>query len=173
MPLSKRHEMFCREYVIDFNASRAARAAGYSRENAPSAGCGLAKDPQCMVFIAELMMGLHKRVTLTAEQLLDFYQRAVTVDRTQLVDETGQHKGLHELGEELGGLVEGYKITDKGVEVKLVSRLQAARDLGEHMSMFKKIVDLRHSGGVAVATVPITTDDPNAAAAEYQRLVKG
>lgn len=169
--MDKRKEMFCREYVIDWNASRAARAAGYSKAGAPQRGCELSKDPACMEFIAELAMGMHKRLTVTAEQLLDFYQRAVTVDRTGLVDEDGHHKGLHELGEDLGGLVEGYKITDKGVEVKLVSRLQAARDLGEHMSMFKKIVELR--GGVAVASVAITTDDPNQAAAEYARLIKG
>ena len=171
--MNKRQEMFCREYVIDWNASRAARAAGYSRESAPARGCELSQDPECMAFIAELTMGLHKKAALTAENLLDFYNRAVSVDRTGLVDEDGRHKGLHELDADLAGIVEGYKITDKGVEVKLVSRLQAARDVGEHLGTFKRIVELHHSGGVAVAAVKVDADDPNEAAEQYQRLMRG
>lgn len=40
-----RHERFCHEYVIDYNASRSARAAGYAESGAGTEGYKLLKNP--------------------------------------------------------------------------------------------------------------------------------
>ena len=44
--LTEKQKIFCREYVIDWNASRAAREAGYSENTAGEIGHENLKKPQ-------------------------------------------------------------------------------------------------------------------------------
>jgi phage terminase small subunit len=36
--LTEKQKLFCKEYIIDFNATRAAKAAGYSEDSAKEIG---------------------------------------------------------------------------------------------------------------------------------------
>lgn len=52
--LNARQTRFCMEYVIDFNASRAAMAAGYSKKTAGQIGYENLKKPEIQSFISGL-----------------------------------------------------------------------------------------------------------------------
>lgn len=151
MVMNRRQEMFCREYVIDFNASRAARAAGYSRDTADVQGSRLLTNVECMIFLAELAQGMHKRVAMSAEQLRDRYARMIAVDRRNFEDEDGRQKRLADLDEETALLVDGVKLTDTGYEVKTVSQRALMRDYGETFGMFKQVIEQTSSVTVAVS----------------------
>jgi phage terminase small subunit len=55
LKLTVKQELFCKEYIIDFNASRSALAAGYSKKTAPSMGAENLIKPQIQAELARLM----------------------------------------------------------------------------------------------------------------------
>lgn len=68
--LSQKERMFCHEYIIDFNATRAAIAAGYSEKTAYSAGGRLLKDVDIKKYISELKQKRQEEVDFTAAEVL-------------------------------------------------------------------------------------------------------
>jgi len=53
--ISKQEQVFCEEYVVDFNATQAAKRAGYSRKSAYSIGSEKLKKPEIENYICYLM----------------------------------------------------------------------------------------------------------------------
>lgn len=58
--LTGKQKRFCEEYIFDFNASRAARVAGYSEDTAGSMGSENLQKPEIKAYIAELQDDLGK-----------------------------------------------------------------------------------------------------------------
>jgi phage terminase small subunit len=58
--LTGKQKKFCEEYIFDFNASRAARVAGYSEETAGEMGYENLNKPQIKAYIDELQSDLSK-----------------------------------------------------------------------------------------------------------------
>jgi phage terminase small subunit len=72
--LTEKQKIFCREYIYDWNATRAAKAAGYSEDTAGSMGAENLKKPQIQAYIAEIQKDLEKiagvsRLRLVQEHL--------------------------------------------------------------------------------------------------------
>lgn len=94
MPILRnaRHEKFCREYVIDHNASKAAIRAGFT--NGPGIGVTasrLLKDPKISERIAYLDEKHMKAADITAERVLEELGRiafAKAVDGVKNSDKT-------------------------------------------------------------------------------------
>jgi hypothetical protein len=101
-------------------------------------------DPRAMLFLNDLLQDRHKAQEVTAEEIRANLAAIGRADRRNLVDETGAYKRLSEIDEELARAVEGYKVTDKGVEVKLASRLRAWELLAELNGMKKLQVEVSH-----------------------------
>lgn len=68
--LTPRQANFCREYVVDFNATQAAIRAGYSVLGAGEAGYRLLTNGQVMKLIEGLQDGVVKEAKLTAVDVL-------------------------------------------------------------------------------------------------------
>ena len=68
--LTKKQEMFCREYIIDFNATRAALAAGYSEKSAYQIGSENLNKVEIQAFLSELMQARNERVKIDADYVL-------------------------------------------------------------------------------------------------------
>jgi phage terminase small subunit len=73
--LTHKQEMFCREYIIDGNATRAAIAAGYSEKTAYSIGEENLKKPEIMQFIEKLRAPIIKKLDISAERILEEYAK--------------------------------------------------------------------------------------------------
>ena len=65
MPLHPRHQLFVEEYLVFFNASAAARAAGYSRKRYRQTGWDLLRRPDVKAAVAK---GFKKRLAAAAER---------------------------------------------------------------------------------------------------------
>ena len=52
--LTDKQKRFCEEYIIDWNATRAAKAAGYSEDTARSIGCENLTKPNVVAYLDEL-----------------------------------------------------------------------------------------------------------------------
>jgi len=64
--LTDKQEMFCREYVIDWNATRAAIAAGYSEDTAKQTGYENLTKPYIKEYIEEIQKDLAKLAGISA-----------------------------------------------------------------------------------------------------------
>tara|TARA_R110002126_G_scaffold89252_2_gene213395 strand:- start:7893 stop:8282 length:390 start_codon:yes stop_codon:yes gene_type:complete len=70
MELNERQKTFCKEFIIDFNATRAAIKAGYKEKTARSIGSENLTKPNIQEYIAELTQARNKRVEVTADRVV-------------------------------------------------------------------------------------------------------
>lgn len=67
--------MFCKEYLIDLNATQACIRAGYSEKTARSVGCENLTKPNIQKEIQRLKSIREKKIGLTAEKVLKDIER--------------------------------------------------------------------------------------------------
>lgn len=58
--LTEKQKIFCREYIYDWNATRAAKVAGYSEDTAYAIGAENLRKPQIQAHITEIQKDLEK-----------------------------------------------------------------------------------------------------------------
>ena len=116
--LTAKQEFFCKEYLVDLNATQAAIRAGYSEKTAKDMACQNLAKPYLADYIAELMAERSKRtaidadwVLMSAKKVFDrcMQEEAVT-DREG--NETGQFKFEH------SGANKSLEIIGRHVKVK-------------------------------------------------------
>lgn len=69
--LTAKQEMFCREYLVDLNATQAAIRAGYSVDSANVQGSQNLAKASIQERVAELMSERTQRVTVSADYVLE------------------------------------------------------------------------------------------------------
>lgn len=69
--LTEKQKAFCREYIIDFNATQSAIRAGYSKKTAGAVGFENLKKPEIMEVIAELIDARAEKAGINAQWVLD------------------------------------------------------------------------------------------------------
>ena len=83
MALTDKQEMFCREYLIDLNATRAAIRAGYSEKTANRTASENLSKPDIQSRIAELKAQRNDLVGINATYVLN---RLVEIDQMDVLD---------------------------------------------------------------------------------------
>ena len=66
--MDPRHEKFCQHYLVSFNATDAARQAGYSEKSCASLGYQLLRRPDGSVEVLDRVTGLLVGVDVTSER---------------------------------------------------------------------------------------------------------
>ena len=96
MALTDKQEMFCREYLIDLNATQAAVRAGYSEKTANAQASRLLVNVNIQNRIQELKSNRNERVEVDADYVL---KRLVEIDQMDVLDiltDTGDLKPIKE-----------------------------------------------------------------------------
>lgn len=96
MALTDKQEMFCREYLIDLNATQAAIRAGYSEKTANRTGSENLSKPDIAQRIIYLKSERNERVEVNADYVL---RRLVEIDEMDVLDilkDDGGLKMVHE-----------------------------------------------------------------------------
>lgn len=96
MALTDKQEMFCREYLIDLNATQAAIRAGYSEKTANRTGSENLSKPDIAQRIIDLKSERNERVEVNADYVL---RRLVEIDEMDVLDilkDDGGLKMVHE-----------------------------------------------------------------------------
>jgi len=83
MPLTNKQDIFCREYLIDLNASQAAIRAGYSTKTANRIGSENLSKPDIVKRIIELKSARNERIQVKADYVL---HRLVEIDQMDVLD---------------------------------------------------------------------------------------
>lgn len=77
--LTDRQKMFCKEYIVDLNATQASIRAGYSEKTARQMGSENLSKPYIQDEIASLIKEREERVKLTADKVLEDIERVRTL----------------------------------------------------------------------------------------------
>ena len=125
--LNNKQERFCREYIIDLNATRAAIRAEYSEKTSYSIGQRLLKKVECQEYIQELMNKRASKVAITAEDVL----KDLIDTRDTLRDVMVQKDD------------NGFNIIDTSA---VNGRIKANELLGKHLQLFVEKKEIEHTG---------------------------
>lgn len=115
--LTEKQELFCQLYLIDFNATKAARDAGYSEDTAYSIGWENLRKPEIQARIAELRQQAGKDFNITRERIAQELALIAFGDTKGLFDENGSLKSPEDWTYE-GKMISSYEesLTEFGDE---------------------------------------------------------
>jgi phage terminase small subunit len=143
--LNLRQERFVNEYLIDLNATEAAKRAGYAHRSAHTMGWDLLQKPEIAHAIRVAQEKRAQRTNITADRVLKELARIGFSDLRQVAlwrpgsvelkasDELDDDAAaaVMEVSESIGPMGEKRKI-------KLHNKLGALKLIGQHLGMFEK-----------------------------------
>ncbi|WP_276972189.1 terminase small subunit [Tatumella ptyseos] len=189
MALTDKQEMFCREYLIDLNATQAAVRAGYSDKTANRTAHENLSKPDIQNRIAELKAERNEQVNIDATYVL---RRLVEIDQMDVLDILNDDGGIKAISEwpkvwrtTLSGFDINTSITnfdETTIEnilkkIKWPDKVKNLELLGKHISVqaFKEQIDQKVTATHNIMPVPScnSVEEWEAAAQKQQSEVLG
>ena len=146
---------FIDQFMIDRNGTEAAKRCGYSPRSAGVTACKLLKDPKILQEINRRSAEQSQRLSITADRVMQEYERLALLDPADLFREDGTMKPLSEMPEDarraIGGLeireltpieTPGGPIAVQLRKVKLVDKKGALDSLAKIMGLMRDKVDV-------------------------------
>lgn len=130
--LTHKERRFCEEYVIDGNAARSARDAGYAPDSASVQGQEIITRPHIQEYINFLQCEQAKRSKIDADYVLGSILEVLERAKGKIEVEQRQN------GDDVETIMTEFKYDPK-------SALKAAELLGKHLALFTDVVDNRHT----------------------------
>lgn len=147
--VSSKQKIFIKEYLIDKNATRAAKAAGYSEKTARSQGQRLLTKVDIKALLDRGIDQQCMKLELKADHILRELLRIATADVGLAFDDMGQMKPLSEIPEDVrraisslevheifDGQGEGKMAIGLARKVKFWDKPRALEMLGRHLKLF-------------------------------------
>lgn len=152
--LTDKQKVFCREYLVDFNGTRAAIASGYSNKTAGQQSAENLKKPYIQEEIRRLADELNKTHGNSIERIILELQLIAFGDYQDLVewDEYGIRRWIpsSELGDKSRLVQEISETTTQNGgsrKIKMHDKMRALEMLGRYHKIFTDKVDLTNSDG--------------------------
>jgi len=171
--LTEKERIFCREYIYDWNASRAAKKAGYSEKTAPEIGYENLKKPHIQKEIERVQKDLEKIAGISRKKVLEEYMKLAFssianlhntwIERKEFEELTDDQKaGISEISTQVRTVYEYNPESDKKepirvefVKIKLYDKQKALESINkmlgyneadkiDHTTKGEKIQDLSH-----------------------------
>lgn len=161
--LTDKQEAFCREYMIDFNATQAAIRAGYSKKTAGQIGEENLKKPEIDKRVASLKAEAAKRNDIKVDDLIEWHKKAVflKVDTFADIMPNGMIlKDFDEIPEEWKPFIQKITTTSSGgVQVDFIDKLGSARELGKIIGAYEKDNDQKKAQLPIINIIQAPDDD--------------
>lgn len=186
MALTDKQEMFCREYLIDLNATQAAIRAGYSKKTAYSIGQENLTKPEIQSRTAELNAERMERLEVDADYVL---LRLVEIDQMDVLDilnSTGELKPVAEWPKVWRTTLSGLEVIEMAAandtagllkKIKWPDKVKNLELLGRHIKVqaFKEQIEQKVTATHNIMPVPScdNVDDWEKAAQQQQSEVLG
>ncbi len=162
---------FVQHYIIEKNASEAARKAGYSEKVAGQQGHENLKKPEIRAAIDEKFRQLNERLDFRADRVLLELARMVDVDIALAYDEQGNLKPIKDIPIDVRRCIESIEtVQELGPpgpdgqptmvevrKVKFVSRKSAVELAMKHFGQLKERVE--HSGKIGLEALIAGSND--------------
>lgn len=92
-----KERLFCYEYPLDKNATRAAERAGYSERSASKIGWELLQKPRIRTRIDEMMEGTYEKLELNRETIIQELLTLAMSDIGEMFNADGSLRPIHEI----------------------------------------------------------------------------
>lgn len=151
--LTAKQELFCKEYIIDLNATRAARAAGYSEKTAKEIGFENLTKLHIQEYIQELMKDREERIKITGDMVIQELAKIALIQESDFYNSDGSVKMPHELTDDQRSALKSYSVKsikigkDEYEDVPVFvahDKMKGLELLGKHFGLFTDKVE--HSG---------------------------
>tara|TARA_R110000868_G_scaffold369943_1_gene633424 strand:- start:180 stop:731 length:552 start_codon:yes stop_codon:yes gene_type:complete len=150
MALTAKQERFVAEYLIDLNATQAAKRAGYSEKTARSQGTRMLTNVAIQAAIAASQDKRAGRTEITQDRVLaelakigfSDIRKAVRWGGIPEVAEDGSHTypvemiPSEDMDDETAAAITEVSLTAQGVRIKMADKLAALEKIGKHLGMF-------------------------------------
>lgn len=166
--MTNAQKRFCNEYLIDFNASRAYKAAYKSCKSDLTARTNASKlltKTNIQKYISEKQKEIEERTEITQKKIIQELAKIALFNIKDIYNENGTLKKVTELDDDTAKAISGVKILQKAgamkislsktndeipiehipeqtVEFKTNDKTRALELLGKHLGMFKENVNL-------------------------------
>lgn len=163
--LTEKQLMFCKEYLIDLNATQSAIRAGYSEKTAIVIGSENLAKPNIQAKIQEFMSKRSEKIQITSDDVLRRLKYWLESDITEILCLTP--KQIKELPKEFRQLITKIKHTKtsfEGVETEMieatfVSKEKAMDWINRHIGFYEKDNKQSEVKVVGFDFVPIKEED--------------
>ena len=125
--LTEQQKLYCREYLVDRNATAAAIRAGYSKQSANTNSCRMMKSTKIKLHIGLLDRKIKSDQLLSATETLErISEEAVNMDaaprdRLRALELLAKHWGLLVERHEVGGPGEFVKLSDAEIDREIMA----------------------------------------------------
>jgi phage terminase small subunit len=145
--MNAKQERFCREYMIDLNATQAAIRAGYSKKTARQAGAENMTKPVISARISELKAKITEGLAIDAGEILAKVSAIMRFTISDIAEWDGKEfrfKPMEQWPEGVETAIASVKVATTGtgknsittLSLRFESKLAAAKLLGEYLGMF-------------------------------------
>ena len=100
MKITKKQDLFCRRYLVDFNATKAAIAVGFTKKSARQQGYRMLTKDYIREHIEKLRTEIADKFDATRYSLMEQYAAIRDFDIRRLYEKDGTLKAIHKLTEE-------------------------------------------------------------------------
>jgi len=136
-PISAKGQKYVDEYMVDMNASRAARAAGYTNSTIP-------REYAVTVEIERRRKADARKLKITENRNLKEYARIAYFDPRKMFKEDGTAKDIHELDDDMAACIAGFDYTEEGADknfrrtfkYKFIPKMPALESLSKVLGLF-------------------------------------
>lgn len=139
--LTAKQQRFCEEYLVDLNASAAARRAGYSKRTAHEIGFQNLQKPEIQEVLSELMRQRSERTEIEADAVL---QEVAALGFSNITDVVYFEKNFlkvrdfSELPESVKKAIAEVSQKDGELKIKMHSKNGALDKLMKHLGLYEK-----------------------------------
>lgn len=172
--LTEKQKIFCREYIYDWNATRAAKVAGYSEDTAYAIGAENLRKPQIQAYITEIQKDLEKIAGISRLRIVQEHLNIINTSIAHLHNTWIERKEFDKLSAEQKGAIaelsyqtrteKDYSTNPDGdlvavdfVKIKLYDR-QKSMDSLNKMLGYNEAEKVQHSGEVKGFTIAAASD---------------
>jgi phage terminase small subunit len=170
--LTAKQRRFVEEYLVDLNASAAARRAGYSARRADQQGLENLRKPEIAAAIQAAMEERGRRTEITADRVLLELARIAFFDPRKLFNPDGSPKALHELDDDTAAAIAGLEVLEEfdghgedriqiGVvkKYKVADKNTALTNAMRHLGLYKDKVELTGKNGGPVQQANLSSEE--------------
>lgn len=149
LSLNPQQEMFCQEFIIDLNATKAAERSKYSKKTAAEQGCRLLRNVKIQTRIKELMGKREKRTLITQDRVLKelaclgFSNIKDYINKGSSTEGFLVFKNMDKISRKKARAIESIKVNVKEgkIEFRLHSKTKTLDMIGRHLGMFAEAGD--------------------------------
>lgn len=118
--LNPKQQIFCDEYLKDFNGTRAAAAAGYSKKNAKISATQLLSSTNVQAYLAEKKAILSAKHAVTLDMIVEGYRKLAFFDSRKFFKK-GKLQSVDDLDDDTAFALSGFEAvqadTDFGIKL--------------------------------------------------------